>query len=105
MKYVLAFLLSLFSCFALADMGAMSDEEFGFFMTALKWVAGDYEILIIVILLAIGYIYAQVRQCISPQTMAKLPRWLIISLEYLAANKGHAQNALIKNPLELKRRE
>lgn len=103
MKYILAFLMASLSCFAFADTGALSNEEFGLLMTAINWVAGDYAVLTTVILFAIGFLWAQLRQFVSPETMAKLPKWLIIPLEFLAANKGHAQNELNKDPLRVKK--
>lgn len=53
----------------------------------------------VVFCLSIGLTaWAQIRQLIPPKLMAKLPSWLISTLEYLAANKGQSANENALNP-------
>lgn len=48
-------------------------------------------------------LWSQLRQLIPPEWIAKLPEWLINVLEFLAANKGRANNELINDPRHIKR--
>lgn len=103
MKYIFALVFALFSSLALAEVAPLTPEEAGLILGAIKWVAGEYYAIVMLIFLALGFIWAQVRQFIKPETMAKAPDWLISILESIAANRGHAKNELDKNPIHLKR--
>ncbi|POB99892.1 hypothetical protein CRN41_09435 [Vibrio vulnificus] len=102
MKYIFALVFALFSSLVLADVAPFTPEEAGLIFTAIKWVAGEYYVVVLLFLLAVGFVWAQVRQFIKPETMAKLPSWLIVFLEGVAANNGHAKNELEKNPIHFK---
>ncbi|WP_202934651.1 hypothetical protein [Vibrio navarrensis] len=101
-QMLIALCVALFSCVALA-VEPMTAEEAGLIMGAIHWIAGEYYALVIVILFAIGFLWAQLRQLISPELLAKAPNWIIVILESIAANRGHAKNELDKNPLSIKR--
>ncbi|HAS6054705.1 TPA: hypothetical protein I7122_18400 [Vibrio vulnificus] len=103
MKYLFALVFTLFSSLALAEVTPFTPEEAGLIFTAIQWVAGEYYVVVLLFLLAVGFVWAQVRQLIKPETMAKLPDWLIVFLESVAANNGHAKNELEKNPVNFKR--
>ncbi|AQS36610.1 hypothetical protein Sps_01444 [Shewanella psychrophila] len=64
---------------------------------------GDKATAVIVIVSIIGFVWAQLRQLIPAEYMAKLPGWLIWYLELLAANKGKAGNASSNSPEHLKK--
>ena len=102
MKYIFSLVFALFSSLALAEVAPFTPEEAGLIFGAIKWVAGEYYAIVMLVFLALGFVWAQVRQLIKPETMAKLPDWLIVFLEGVAANNGHAKNELEKNPVHLK---
>lgn len=64
---------------------------------------GDKAAAVIVIVSVIGFAWAQLRQLIPAEYMAKLPGWLIWCLELFAANKGKAGNASSNSPEHLKK--
>ena len=64
---------------------------------------GDKAAPVITGLLLVAYIWAQVRQLVPPEKLAKLPSWVITLLEFIAANKGKATNELINDPKHIKR--
>ncbi|MFL7036417.1 hypothetical protein BCS71_25105 (plasmid) [Vibrio lentus] len=103
MKLFFTFVLAVFSSLAFASVAPLTAEEAGLLLGAIKWVAGEYYAIVMLSLLALGFIWAQVRQFIKPETLAKAPDWLISILESIAANRGHAKNELDKNPIHFKR--
>ena len=103
MKYIFALVFALFSSLVLAEVTPLTPEQAGLFFGAIKWVMGEYYAIVVLVLLALGFIWAQLRQFIKPETLAKAPDWLISILESIAANRGHAKNELDKNPIHFKR--
>lgn len=103
MKLFLALVFALFSSVAFAEVAPFTPEEAGLVLGLIKWVAGEYYAIVMLIFLALGFVWAQVRQFIKPETLAKAPDWLISILESIAANRGHAKNEFDKNPIHFKR--
>ncbi|WP_305817533.1 hypothetical protein [Photobacterium leiognathi] len=47
-------------------------------------------------------LWSQLRQLIPPRWLAKLPRWLVALLEFLAANNGTSRNERVNDPRDIK---
>lgn len=48
----------------------------------------------VLVFTCLGYIWTQLRPHIDPENLAKLPSWLTKSLEFVAGNRGKAENLL-----------
>lgn len=101
MKFILMLCLTLVSCFTFADplavTAAASEPAFDI-VPLLVGLLGEKAVYVLVTIAVIGFIWAQLRQLISADTLAKLPSWLVWLLELLAANKGNASNAINNKP-------
>ena len=71
----------------------------------LSMVCSDKTFSIINAAVVAGFAWAQVRQLIPAEWMAKLPTRLIVILEFVAANRGSANNDLFHNPCYYKRKK
>ena len=103
MKKIIFLLLVMIPNCVAAEVSTLTPEEADLIFGVLRWSAGEYYGAVVLVLFALGFIWAQVRQFIKPQTLAKAPEWLITVLEGIAANRGHAKNQLSNNPIHIKR--
>ena len=102
MKHLLLGFALLFSSVLYAMEPLPTDSAHGL-IAMVKYVAGDYAVFVFLAVLAVGFVWAQVRAFIKPETLSKLPLWLLVPLEWAAANHHHAQNAIDRNPVQLKK--
>lgn len=95
-------------CVALVSMSAFAGEPVVTepaidLVPILTALLGDKAAMVLVVVSVVGYTWAQVRQLIPADYMAKLPKWVIWCLELLAANKGKAKNVAANRPEHVKK--
>lgn len=106
MRVILIMCLALVSCFTFADPLAVApvvDEPAFDIVSLLVGLLGEKAVYVLVAIAVIGFIWAQLRQLISAETLSKLPNWVVWLLELLAANKGRAANAINNQPEHYKK--
>jgi hypothetical protein len=106
MRVILIMCLALVSCFTFADPLAVApvvDEPAFDIVSLLVGLLGEKASYVLVTIAVVGFIWAQLRQLISAETLAKLPSWVVWLLELLAANKGQAANAINNRPERFKK--
>jgi hypothetical protein len=97
-KFLLCAIAALFSSLVFADAAAVvatvdTGPSFDI-VTLIVSVLGERAAYVLISIALVGYVWAQVRQVVSPEKLAKLPAWVVWLLELLAANKGRAENAI-----------
>tara|TARA_R110002033_G_scaffold171199_1_gene218054 strand:+ start:23082 stop:23459 length:378 start_codon:yes stop_codon:yes gene_type:complete len=106
MRIILIMCLALVSCFTFADpliVAPVVDEPAFDIVSLLVGLLGEKSVYVLVAIAVIGFVWAQLRQLISAETLAKLPNWVVWLLELLAANKGRASNAINNQPEHYKK--
>jgi len=58
--------------------------------------------ILVVVFSVVGYAWAMLRQLIPAKSLEKLPAFLVTALEFMAANKGHAENLVLPRPQKRK---
>ena len=106
MRVILMMCLVFVSCCTFADpsvIDPIASEPAFDIVSFLAGLLGDKSGYVLVTIAAIGFVWAQLRQLISAETLAKLPTWMVWFLELLAANKGRATNAINNQPEHYKK--
>ena len=103
MKLLILLCVTLFSG-VLYAMEPMTSESASLVFGLTKMIAGEHYGVVVMVVLAIGGIWSQLRQLIDPQKLAWLPSFVIMFLEFFAGNLGHSKNEVDKNPINFKRK-